>query len=93
MDREYGPNPSRAHRCDLRLFGPPSDHLMIDHMDAQIVAHRLQNRASRLRCESNGALSPLADAMRRRASELEFAAHILNEVTAPTTRVVYRAAS
>jgi len=62
-------------------------------MDALIVADQLGQRARRLRVGSDDVLSPLAVAMRRRASELEFAAHVLTEVTAVTTRTVRRAAS
>ncbi|MCP4959380.1 MAG: hypothetical protein GY925_08950 [Actinomycetia bacterium] len=44
---------------------------------------RLRRRANHLRCEANNKLQPLADALRRRASELELEAAILGQQLRP----------
>ena len=57
---------------------PATPDLDRDVEQPRVVARRLRRRARRLRDDAQAKLEPLADALRRRAAELELQAAILD---------------
>ncbi len=56
---------------------------MTGDTNSRRTERRLRRRANHLRHEANNKLQPLADALRRRASELELEAAILGQQPRP----------